>query len=237
MKPVYLGFQKKIKMKKLYVLVAVIMASFVTFASVAETSVAIENIAKEGVDVTIAVNSGGETVKGALVKIVAQRMVIGAGTTDESGNVTINIASYGNQLVTIEVYHSLYKSQKLNGIKLETGKTYSFSLIGKGETVTEITEESEVRVVKTQEETEQEKKEAEEAIARKEEAIKRQEELRKETEELAAKGEEASKEAEEAKKRTEEAKEEEVERDISDVEIEGKGKEEEETEEEGGEDK
>lgn len=194
-------------MKKVYVLVAVVLASFGTFASTEGTIVSIENNIKEGVDVVISVTSDGAAVKGALVKIVAERMVIGAGTTDEGGNVSINIASYGGQMVSIEVFHNLYKSDKLNDTKLENGKTYSFILKSKGESVEEITEESEVRVVETQEEIEKEKQDAAEAVSRKEDAIKNQEQRRKEAEEAKKQAEEAIKEAEEAKKEVEAAKE------------------------------
>ena len=108
-------------MKKIYILVSVILASSGAFAfnenpTVVSTSVVDQ---KAGVDITITVNSNGTVVKGALVKVVADKTVIGAGTTNESGSVSISIPTYGDQTVTIEVYHSLYKTDKLSVVKLE----------------------------------------------------------------------------------------------------------------------
>ena len=94
------------------------------------------------------------------VKVVADKTVIGAGTTNESGSVSISIPTYGGQTVTIEVYHSLYKTDKLADIKLENAKAYSFNLAAKGDSAEEITKDSEATIAKTQEQIEKEKEKA-----------------------------------------------------------------------------
>ncbi|MDB4324367.1 hypothetical protein N9963_03115, partial [Crocinitomicaceae bacterium] len=196
------------KVKNLYLFVVVALTSWGSFA-VSEKPINSSNWnIKEAVSVTVSLNNGGNAVKGALIKIIGERIVIGAATSDESGNATINIASYGGQLVSIEVFHRLYKNDKLKDVKLETGKTYSFTLVGKGETIEEIQEGSEAKVVKTQGEIEEEKREAEEAVIRREEAVKNQEEILKEKEEFVVQREEAKREIEQAKKEAEEARKE-----------------------------
>ena len=95
-------------MKKIYVLVSVILASSGAFAFDGVSTTIINSVKEQraGVEITITVNSNGAVVKGALVKVVADKMVIGAGTTNESGAVSISIPTYGGQSVSIEVYHS-----------------------------------------------------------------------------------------------------------------------------------
>jgi hypothetical protein len=163
-------------MKRIYILVSVILASSGAFAF-SENPTIVASIVSEqkaGVDVTITVNSNGTVVKGALVKIVADKTVIGAGTTSESGSVSISIPTYGDQIVTIEVYHSLYKIDKLADIKLENAKAYSFNLTSKGDSAEEIALSSEASVAKTQTQIDKEKAAAAEAAKQKEEAIQKQ---------------------------------------------------------------
>ena len=150
-------------MKKTYILVSLALISFASFTTKANINPVIESHVNNSISITVSVKSGTEVVKGALVKLVTDRMVIGAGTTDESGNTTINIQVYGGQPVTIEVFHSLYKSEKLKDLKLENGITYTVNLNSKTESVSTINSESEESVAKTTEEAEKAKLAAEEA--------------------------------------------------------------------------
>ena len=191
-------------MKKGYILVATMLVSFGSFSATTVVKNPMENEIKVGVSLTVSVKSDGEPVKGALVKIVSNRMVIGAGTSDDSGNTKISIESYGDQLVTIEVFHSMYKSTKLRDVVLTEGKTFNVTMVSKTESAEDVKAESDEKVAKTQEQLEKEKQATQEAIERKEEALKKQEEAKKETEEAKKETEEAKKEAEEAKKEAEE---------------------------------
>jgi len=129
-------------MKNIILITSLIFSGFST-AVYAETIIEWnETGQKEGLSVTISATYGSEPVEGALVKITHERTVVGAGNTDANGSANISLPQYGKQLVTIEVYHSLYRASKLKDIVLENGKTYSFSMKSKSETVEEITAES-----------------------------------------------------------------------------------------------
>lgn len=75
-------------------------------------------------------------------------MPIGSATSDDFGKAMIAIPTYGNQLVQIQVMHSLYKDQKMSDIVLVNGKTFDFILKSKTESVDEITSESEEKLIK-----------------------------------------------------------------------------------------
>ncbi len=72
-------------MKKVYILVASLLVSFGSFSATTTLSEPVDQSIKAGVTITVSVKSSDQAVKGALVKLVSERMVIGAGTTDESG--------------------------------------------------------------------------------------------------------------------------------------------------------
>ena len=81
---------------------------------------------KAGVAIVVAVKSSeGKPIKGALIKILSNKMVIAARSTDESGNAAIKIASYGNQAVDIEISHALFRPTKLNAVTLENNKVFN----------------------------------------------------------------------------------------------------------------
>ena len=108
MKSLSLGFAKINEMKRIYMLLAAFCFSLSAPVSAMNIEEGVTVEAKEGVAVTITVKSStGKAVKGALIKVIANKMVIGAGSTDEGGNAAIKIASYGKQTVDIEVSHAL----------------------------------------------------------------------------------------------------------------------------------
>ena len=172
-------------MKKTYVFVAAMMTSFGSFATTVEPIVQIEQTAKEGIALTVNVTSNGKPVKGALVKIVSNKMLIATGMTTENGTLSLQITNYGGQISTIEVFHSLYKKGNISDVKLESGKTYDISLKRKSDSVNEINEEVEELIINTEEAITDAVKEGEDATERKETSIKTQEELKQEQDELA----------------------------------------------------
>ncbi|HLU87875.1 MAG TPA: hypothetical protein VKZ44_08985, partial [Taishania sp.] len=170
-------------MKKQIFFASLLFASVasVTFASDFKeaTQVHSVNTIKEAVSVTISVTSERGPVAGALIKITAGGLTIGAGTTDANGNTTINIPSYNKQLVRIDVTHSMFKDDKKVDFILENGSTIQFTLKPKTESL-DAAAAREAESVKRQEEA---KKAQEEANRQKEEAQKRAEQVNKEAEE------------------------------------------------------
>ena len=198
-------------MKKVYVLTTMVLASLSVFASTSsvDSPISIDKPVNEGVVITVSVKSENGPVKDALIKVVSgSRTAITAGKTDESGNANITVDPYGGQIVTLEVFHSMYSTYKLKDIKLENNRTYNVSLRAKESTTEEINAESEANTEKIQGKIDEEVLTAEEAAKRKEEAIKRQEELQKETESINSAKEEIQKESEAAKQETEDIKKE-----------------------------
>merc|ERR1712188_79325 len=130
-------------------------------------------------------------------------MTVGSGTTDASGNATVSLKIYSDQLVSIEVFHSLYASEKLKDRKLSDGASFSVIMRMKKDSAEEIAADTQEKTEKIEGQIADEQKSAEEAAAAKEASIKRQEELRQEQEKIAAETEAAKKEAEEAAKETE----------------------------------
>jgi len=181
-------------MKKRFILIGLLLTSFGAFSMNIGVEPGVKQEIKEGVSITVSVKSGDTPVKGALVKVFSARMVIGAGTTDASGNAAITINSYGTQPVTIEVLHALYKKKTLEGIKLSNGNTYNVALVAKGASAEEINAESEEKIAE------------EKALI--DEHTKTAEELAKEREEAAALAEEKKRLAEEQAQLAEQKKEE-----------------------------
>ena len=165
-------------MKKVYVLTSMGLASLTGMASttIIDYPISISIPVKEGVTITVTVKSENGPVKDALIKVVSgARTGITAGTTDAAGNATITVEPYGGQIVTLEVFHSMYSTYKLKEIKLENGSTYNVSLRAKTSTTEEITADSQEKQDKIQGQIDGEVETATEAAKRKEEAIKRQE--------------------------------------------------------------
>ena len=92
-------------------LVSLFMASFGSMATTIETTT-IENVVIDAVSVSITVTAEGNPVAGALVKILNEKTVVAAGTTNEMGIATIKLPTYSGEGLTIEVYHRLYKTSK-----------------------------------------------------------------------------------------------------------------------------
>ena len=198
-------------MKKIYVLTSLALASLAGMASTSNVDfpISISEPVKEGVTITITVKSENGPVKDALVKVVSgTQTVITAGTTDATGTATISVGPYGGQIVTLEVFHSMYSTYKLKDIKLENGRTYNVSLRAKTSTAEEVTADSQEKQDKIQGQIDGEVDSAAEAAKRKEGAIIRQAKLEKETADIKGAKEKLQKESETAKQKAEELKKE-----------------------------
>ena len=109
-----LEFAKKNEMKKFYILLAAFCVTLSNPSVAMNGHDEVRSEIKAGVAITIAVkSSAGKPIKGALIKVIANKMVIAAGSTDESGTAAIKIASYGNQPVDIEISHALFRPTKI----------------------------------------------------------------------------------------------------------------------------
>lgn len=190
-------------MKNIYIAATLILCSFGVQAAEADKSPITSVEIQEGVSVTINVKSEGQPVAGALIKIVHNRITVGSRTTDASGNATVSVKNYTGQVVSIEVFHKLYASEKLHDRTLKEGANFNVIMRSKKKSAEEIAAASEEKTEKIEGQIANEQKSAEEAAAEKEASLKRQEELRKEQEEIAAKTEKAKKEIEEAAAETE----------------------------------
>ena len=193
-------------MKKACFFIAVLMASFTGIANSNEPPVSIEISEKAPVSVSIIATHNGEPVQGALVKIVSNRIVIGAGTTDAQGKADVKIEKYNSQVVIIEVYHRLYKTKKSKNVVLSAGAVFTYPLKSKSETVAEIATETEEKEAKRNEQIKKTNESQEEYEKRMEEAKKTQEELKTETAAIVKKAEDEKKALDEKKKEAEEAK-------------------------------
>lgn len=138
-------------MKNIYLLFASLFVVF-SVPSIAMTNHhEIKTEIKAGVAISVAVKSSeGKPIKGALIKIISNKMVIAAGSTDEGGNAALKISSYGNQAVDIEVSHALFRPANLNSVTLENNKVFNISLEAKGVTEEQIKSESEQAVEELQ---------------------------------------------------------------------------------------
>ena len=190
-------------MKKSFIFAGVLFCCSVAFGSNLVTNGLINETRKEAITVTINISCSGKPVKGALIKITSDGMPIGSSTSDDFGKATISIPTYGNQLVQIQIIHSLYKDSKMSDVVLVNGKNFDFILKNKTETVDEITNESEEKInkiedktVKSEDKTTQHEKDAEKYSTEKEESAKYQEQLSKEKEEAVRLAEEKNKLAE-----------------------------------------
>jgi len=157
------------------------MASFGSMAATTETTTVIEKVEMDAVSVSITVTSDGNPVSGALVKIVNEKTVVAAGTTNENGVAAIKLPTYSGEGVTIEVYHRLYKTSKKQAVVLSDGGNVPFSLRSKSTAISEVEAEAKEKEDKLNEKIQGKEESKAEYEKRMAEAKERQEKLQQET--------------------------------------------------------
>ena len=88
-------------MKNATLIISLFCGSVSGTALAGDDAKSIEILERKAISITINASNNGEPVSGALVKILGDGMVIGAGNTDASGAATISIPQYGKQVLSL----------------------------------------------------------------------------------------------------------------------------------------